>query len=1195
MPIDDYSLDKPDTAVNAATAPGKYIKIAVPDFSDVASNTNPATMAPTPLTSYLRLGAVEDVTKAGKATGTVGLITDMSGYPLVTDLNAPYNPSYDPYAPFGGNNLPVDGSPPLPPATTPTSVVGAPPSNAAAYPTAAGPDPSGEDLASLVQGFADDTRNRGRPRMRPRSATGAVPYTVGGQPNDQGSTAQGPLYGYPWVTPVTGAKAPGQLDAGVPPVGTGTTAEDLRYTASSKPLFFPDDYRTLESSQLHTKGGWRDHTDGNRITTTRGDKVEVIRGNYKLIVLGRQDQTKPKYAGMDLSGGQSDTGGGDLTADASSDFFQGSTAFSSLFEWRQASTHALFQETVDAVVPPDLLAKEAADQQAAADAVAALNKLTLDTQTLVDPKGVLVSTINAAQKMVLNADNTLDAAFASSALSAAKKALLTAEQAAEPNLLQAWALAVLAITVTPGTADGDAAAAKTAATTAQTTAWNATGVDEAIAAAKTADGQVVDWKTALAAWRLWTATPASDADANALAQKTADSANLATNAATLAAAAVAAAAALAAAIAQATSVDPAFIEATNDATAAAQAATDATNAATEAGLAAMANPGDQGLQQAWQDAQAKATQATQDSITAATAAANAAKSAPDPALADAYNKAVTAAAKAAAAAAKAEQDAVDAAAALKTTTGALAAAVKNAASAWTAAITGVTKQAANVLLSAQLSAQLAQSSPPGQTATDAAAAALAAAALSTAQVKAAKYEVGYFTSPLETLQLWEDADGAPADFRSFSTTKKGSGPKVQVKYQRDPNDLYTQDGKKTPGVPGDGVTYATPISLGVSINETWSYQIYNYSGIGYYPATQPQPWEPAPPKTQTQPIGGAALSGVGLPADAPTRDPAAMVDWSPVPRWVIYPVAKIVNKSYVVHQSSEVFAERTVSVTAGPRPPDDDNPEPSKPVKTYAPDVPAWLDAGGNSNTAYNDTLGNTRNLPAQATYDRDLISADTEFPSDDTLASWILDFDGNPLNIREYNKIDQTWAETHVKKQVTILRADTTLGDTVVTGTQNTKLHAGASTSNTKIDGQQHTQLHAGSTLSDTTIDGKQHTILHAASTLAETTVDWAVSTSHFGTQSTTTNAKTLHNVKTSESTTDVSATLMSVALKAAIMDFQLTAAAIHVGMNLGFTVDIAVLPHFSIKELQFGLKGTDLDITDKLHTTISTIINLM
>lgn len=41
------------------------------------------------------------------------------------------------------------------------------------------------------------------------------------------------------------------------------------------------------TGELMTRGGWREHTDGNRITTTRGDRVEVIGGNYKMVVLGR--------------------------------------------------------------------------------------------------------------------------------------------------------------------------------------------------------------------------------------------------------------------------------------------------------------------------------------------------------------------------------------------------------------------------------------------------------------------------------------------------------------------------------------------------------------------------------------------------------------------------------------------------------------------------------------------------------------------------------------------------------------------------------------------------------------------------------------------------------------------------------------------------------------------------------------------
>lgn len=65
------------------------------------------------------------------------------------------------------------------------------------------------------------------------------------------------------------------------------------------PDFLTEAVRQAETAKLHTKGGWRDHSDGNRITTTRGDKVEVIKGNYKMLILGRQDD----QAGWDVSGG----------------------------------------------------------------------------------------------------------------------------------------------------------------------------------------------------------------------------------------------------------------------------------------------------------------------------------------------------------------------------------------------------------------------------------------------------------------------------------------------------------------------------------------------------------------------------------------------------------------------------------------------------------------------------------------------------------------------------------------------------------------------------------------------------------------------------------------------------------------------------------------------------------------------------
>jgi hypothetical protein len=115
---------------------------------------------------------------------------------------------------------------------------------------------AGEDLAGLVHGFTDDTRAR--------AGTGPLP----------GDTC--------------------------PPL-TDSNGSSLDTIAA----------RRQESMKLHTKGGWRDHSDGNRITTTRGDKVEVIRGNYKMVVLGRSEAWG-NAAGMEIAGGNLDTSSADL-------------------------------------------------------------------------------------------------------------------------------------------------------------------------------------------------------------------------------------------------------------------------------------------------------------------------------------------------------------------------------------------------------------------------------------------------------------------------------------------------------------------------------------------------------------------------------------------------------------------------------------------------------------------------------------------------------------------------------------------------------------------------------------------------------------------------------------------------------------------------------------------------------------------
>lgn len=60
--------------------------------------------------------------------------------------------------------------------------------------------------------------------------------------------------------------------------------------------------RLEQSAALLTRGGWWDHSDGNRVSTTYGDKVEVIRGNYKMVVMHRQDDAE-SAGGWDVSGG----------------------------------------------------------------------------------------------------------------------------------------------------------------------------------------------------------------------------------------------------------------------------------------------------------------------------------------------------------------------------------------------------------------------------------------------------------------------------------------------------------------------------------------------------------------------------------------------------------------------------------------------------------------------------------------------------------------------------------------------------------------------------------------------------------------------------------------------------------------------------------------------------------------------------
>lgn len=81
---------------------------------------------------------------------------------------------------------------------------------------------------------------------------------------------------------------------------------DDRRKRDAGPDFREEVDRQAMTADLFTRGGWWDHSGGNRISTTEGDKLEVIRGNYRIAVLGRQlpeSETWGESAGFDFSGG----------------------------------------------------------------------------------------------------------------------------------------------------------------------------------------------------------------------------------------------------------------------------------------------------------------------------------------------------------------------------------------------------------------------------------------------------------------------------------------------------------------------------------------------------------------------------------------------------------------------------------------------------------------------------------------------------------------------------------------------------------------------------------------------------------------------------------------------------------------------------------------------------------------------------
>lgn len=118
---------------------------------------------------------------------------------------------------------------------------------------------TGDDLLGAFGGFIDDTRLRGT-----GTSIGGT-FNGSGTPPNETAARVSATYSAPGATAST--------------AGTG---------------------RNLKATQLIPDyTGWRDHTDGHRITTTRGDKIEIVGGNYTVVSLGRGTGV----SSLEMSGG----------------------------------------------------------------------------------------------------------------------------------------------------------------------------------------------------------------------------------------------------------------------------------------------------------------------------------------------------------------------------------------------------------------------------------------------------------------------------------------------------------------------------------------------------------------------------------------------------------------------------------------------------------------------------------------------------------------------------------------------------------------------------------------------------------------------------------------------------------------------------------------------------------------------------
>ncbi len=286
-----------ETAAGLSADTGqKYYQIVVPNFAE-GSNPGP---------SFAKL-----LDASGSATTTVPALTSASSFlrlgsppdPTADWSNTPFQNSVnlarlvgDPWVISAAENMSVSGTS-ITASKTDTSTASSimPSSKAAA---------AGTSSASGTPGTSDWSDNFGDGTGNP-SITGIDSTTLGYNTSGAAyAVGDGKTWGNAFNTNQDASYFPGFADdtrqRGTPTQSQATGANNTcpaQTNVSNAPVAnFPQN-RQAETLKLLSKGGWWDHSDGNRVTTTSGDKIEVIQGNYKLVVLGRQPAPTPTWTG----------------------------------------------------------------------------------------------------------------------------------------------------------------------------------------------------------------------------------------------------------------------------------------------------------------------------------------------------------------------------------------------------------------------------------------------------------------------------------------------------------------------------------------------------------------------------------------------------------------------------------------------------------------------------------------------------------------------------------------------------------------------------------------------------------------------------------------------------------------------------------------------------------------------------------